>query len=438
MNCVNELLKAFDKDIELEPYNKLNDKIYHSIGCSFAKKWIANILPYELLELDIKDTINLIMTLSEGDNFYKHFPDIIKTPDYGDNWGRFANYTEINNRSIAKMYDKYTCCGIINSIKLLPSIPPSAKSWAHCIVLSQIFPNIFGDGYNKDTSEENSIYCFKLNSGYSKNIIDNCLDISPEKQIQAFNTLAHFRGIKTGFRTLISAGQIKVVINNKEQDFDWNNKEHVEIYINEHVKLVNLGFEAIFVDSAKHIGGYDMQNYTGVGELPSYNQAQYIFYEIRRRSGCNTISFPGEKSTGDFERYENMGLTCGTDYITGDNFYDVRNLSEQFKYNRNYAPGVEIENDNYYGGMSFEQRLNRINNALFGFYHASDKLPSFMQMNDIFPLNDQTNTHHIMLFNPNFSTDETQNNHHKNLFKDSEGRLYNHNAGVIFANALCL
>ena len=65
-------------------------------------------------------------------------------------------------------------------------------------------------------------------------------------------------------------------------DFDWNNPEHQELFIAEHVKLINMGFEAVFIDSAKHIGGYDMANYTGVGALPEYEQMQYILMEIRR------------------------------------------------------------------------------------------------------------------------------------------------------------
>ncbi len=438
-NCVNLLLKAFDYDIKLEKNNDFKDKIYHSLGCALEKKWIANIVPSELLNKDLKEIINLIATISEDYNFYNYFPDNVETPDYGDNWGRFANYFELNNRAIANMEGNRTCCGLINSIKILPAIPPSAKSWANCIIISQIFPNLFGDGYNKPAWEENSLYAFKLNTGYSENIIDFNIasKISPEQQLQAFCDLAHFRGLKIGFRTIISADQMKVIINNEEQVFSWNNPEHVEIYINEAVKLMNLGFEAMFVDSAKHIGGFEMENYTGVGALPDYPQAQYIFNEIRRRSGKTNISIVGEKSSSDFERYRFMGLNAGTDYITGDDFYKIRELSDQLKYSRTYAPGVEIENDNYEGGISYEQRLNRISNALFAYYCASDKLPSFMQTNDLFPLRYDTNTHHIMMTNPNYSTDNTPSSHIENLFTKDDGAYYNHKVGEIFAHALC-
>lgn len=439
INYVNLLLKALGYDTKFQKNNNFNDKIYHSIGCAFDKKWIADILPCDLINCDLKEIINLIMTLSEGDNFYETFPDEIKSPDYGDNWGRFANYIEINNRSIGRFLKGKSCCGILNTIKLLPAIPPSAKSWANCIIISQIFPNIYGDGYIKGFDEENSIYGIKLNCPYSKNIISKDIEnrISEIEQLKAFNTLAHFRGIKTGFRHVISADQIKISTTDGDITFNWDNNEHTELYIDECVKLINTGFECIFVDSAKHIGGYDMENYTGVGALPDYHQAQYIFNEIRRRSKKTNLSFVGEKTSLDFERYQNLGLNAGTDFITGDNFEAVKELSEKLKYDRIYAPGVEIENDNYEGGITYEQRLHRINTALFGYHKASDKLPSFMQMNDIFPLNYQTNTHHIMMTNPSFSQDGSEESHIENLFSKEDGRHYNHKVGELFANALC-
>ena len=439
-NSINMLLKALNYDINLSRNNDFNNQIYHSIGCNFDKKWIANFLPSELINYDFKKALELIMTLSEGDNFYQTFPDEIKSPDYGDNWGRFANYIEINNRAIATMKNETCCCGILNLIKLLPAIPPSAKSWANCIIISQVFPNIYGDGYNKSPFEENSVYGLKINTGYSENIISKEIEdkISSSNQLRAFCDLAHFRGIKTGYRMMISQDQIKVVQGNSDVTFDWNNQSFVELFIEENVKLINLGFEAIFVDSAKHIGGFDMENYTGVGALPSYPQAQYIFNEIRKRSGKTNLSIVGEKSSWDFKRYENMGLTAGTDYITGDNFDAVKKLSFELKHHRSYAPGVEIENDNYYGGISYEQRLNRINTALFAYEFPSDKLPSFMQMNDIFPLRYDTNTHHIMMTNPSYSTDGSSKSHIENLFTKDDGRNYNHQVAKLYSYALCL
>ena len=179
-----------------------------------------------------------------------------------------------------------------------------------------------------------------------------------------------------------------------------------------------------------------MENYTGVGALPEYQQMQYILNEIRLRSGKTDISFVGEKSSDDFERFENMGLNAGTDYITGDNFDAVKELSANLSYSRDYAPGVEVTNDNYIGGLSYDQKLNRINTALFGFNQASDKLPSFMQMDDLFPLRYDTNTHHLMMTNPSYSTDGSALSHWENLFAKDDGRLYNKMVGELFAYAL--
>lgn len=434
MNYVNKLLKSLGYEIELEKDAwSLNKQ--HLSG---DKKWLANIVPSELLARTVKQAVESLMTICQCNRFYKTFPDIIETPDYGDKWGVRANYIEINNRAIAQMDGNITKNGILSTIKLLPAIPPSAKSWANCIILSQIFPNIYGDGLNKLPHEENSIYGIKLNGGYSKNIIDfEIIDkISPEEQFCAFNDLAHFHGLKTGFRTVISADQIKVVQpDGSDITFDWNNTEHVELFVKEHTKLINTGFEAIFIDSAKHIGGYDMANYTGVGALPTYEQMQYIIHEIRVRSGKTTLSFIGEKSTGDFKRYQNLGLTSGTAFIEPDNYDEVKHWSQSLKYENHYTPGIEVSNDNDTGGRSYEARLNRINNALFAYEYPSDKLPSFMQMEDIFPLRYDTNTHHLMMCNPSYSTDGTPQSHWENLFAKDDGREYNRKVAELFIHA---
>lgn len=439
LSVVDKLLFAVNQTGDFTFDEDVVNKAFKGINRAFMKKWLGGIMPSELLTKNLKESINDIINLSEGGYFYKKFPDKMHSPNYGDKWGRLANYIEINNRYISEMHNERCKNGIFGMIKILPAIPPSAFSFANCIIISQIFPNIFGDGYNKGPFEENSIYGIKLNAGYSENIISYEIQdkISPEEQLRAFNELCWFRGIKTGFRMVISADQIKIARQNeKDENFDWKNPYHQEIFINECVKLANLGFEAMFIDSAKHIGGYDMGNYTGVGALPEYSQMQYILYEIRKRSNMGGLSFVGEKSSDDFSRYKNMGLTAGTDFITGDDFYKVRELSEKIKYSREYAPGVEIENDNYEGGISYEQRLNRVNSALFGYYLASDKLPSFMQTNDIFPLRYDTNTHHIMMTNPSYSTDGTPESHYYNAFAHQDGKNYNKKLGELFAHAL--
>ncbi len=437
MNTVNKLLIALGESTELQPDKWSNEHLAES----GRKKWVANIVPVELLKRNVKSAVESLVTLNESGNFYESFPDEILSPDYGDKWGRIANYIEINNRAIAEMHADRTKNGILSTIKLLPAVPPSAKSWANCIILSQVFPNIFGDGFNKAPDEENSIYGIKLNAGYSGNIIDFDITdkITPEEQFKALNDLAHIHGLKTGFRTVISADQIKVAVPDRnDAGFDWNNPQHQELFINEHVKLLKTGFEAVFIDSAKHIGGYDMANYTGVGALPSYEQMQYILHEIRERARSTSISFVGEKSTGDFERYENLGLTAGTAFIEPDNFDEVKNWSEKLKYSKEYAPGVEVSNDNDEGGKSYEDRLNRIHSSILGYEFASDKLPSFMQMADLFPLRYDTNTHALMMHNPSYSTDGTPESHWENLFTKDDGRNYNRRVAELFAQSMNL
>lgn len=437
MNYVNKLLKAlkYNTNLNIDKWT-LNNQVV-----SDMKKWVANIVPADLLERTVKDAVNSLMTLNQDGNFYKTFPDKVLTPDYGDNWGVTSNYIEINNRAIAEMDGNLCRNGLISVIKLLPAIPPSAKSWSNCIILSQIFPNIYGDGYNKPANEENSIYGIKLNSGYSQNIINYEIEeiITPNEQFIAFNDLAHFHGLKTGFRTVISADQIKVVLKGgSDITFDWNNNEHFELFIKAHIELINTGFEAIFIDSAKHIGGYDMQNYTGVGALPSYEQMQYIIHEIRSKSGNTHLSFVGEKSTGDFARYEKLGLSTGTGFIEPNDFHTVRDESIEYKYSKNYSPGIEVSNDNDEGGRSYEERLRRINNSIFAYEYPSDKLASFMQMEDLFPLRYDTNTHHLMMSNPSYSIDGTPLSHWKNLFTTDDGREYNKKVAELFSHSLNL
>lgn len=433
---VKNLLSTLGFSLKITPDSFSNEYLF----ASGDKKWLAEILPSELLSRTIKETVNSLMTLNQENKFYNTFPETIESPNYGDNWGRVANYIEINNRAIAEMDKNRTKNGILSSIKILPALPPSPKSWANCVILSQIFPNIYGDGYNKGF-EENSIYGIKLGIGYSSNIINfEIIDkISPEDQFRAFNDLAHFHGLKTGFRTVISADQIKVSkAYSDDVTFDWKNLEHQELFIEEHVKLINLGFESIFIDSAKHIGGYDMGNYTGVGALPDYQQMQYILNEIRSRSGCTSISFAGEKSTEDFERYRNLGLSTGTAFISPDNYDEVKIWSEKLKYSKNYAPGIEVSNDNDEGGRSYEERLKRINTSLFAYEFPSDKLPSFMQMEDIFPLRYDTNTHLLMMTNPSYSIDGTKESHWDNLFTKDDGRIYNLKVAELFGHAMNL
>ena len=150
------------------------------------------------------------------------------------------------------------------------------------------------------------------------------------------------------------------------------------------------------------------------------------------------MSFVGEKSTGDFERYKNLGLSTGTGFINPDDFHTVRNEAIDYKYSKEYSPGVEISNDNDEGGRTYEERLRRIHNALFAYEYPSDKLASFMQMEDLFPLRYDTNTHHLMMSNPSYSVDGTPKGHWENLFTKDDGRLYNMKVAELFAYSLNL
>ena len=48
-----------------------------------------------------------------------------------------------------------------------------------------------------------------------------------------------------------------------------------------------------------------------------------------------------------------------------------------------------------------------------------------MQMEDLFPLSYETNTHPLMMSNPSYSTDGTPESHWGNLFTKDDGREYN-------------
>ena len=65
------------------------------------KKWI-NAHPAELLKRTAEQAIQSICTLVKSENQSPQIPSYIPTPNYGDKWGRKANYIEINPRAIAK------------------------------------------------------------------------------------------------------------------------------------------------------------------------------------------------------------------------------------------------------------------------------------------------------------------------------------------------
>ena len=99
---------------------------------------------------------------------------------------------------------------------------------------------------------------------------------------------------------------------------------------------------------------------------------------------------------------------------------------------------MEVSNDNDEGGRSYEERLNRIHNILFAYEFPSDKLPSFMQMEDLFPLRYDTSTHHLMMCNPSYSENGSPQSHWENLFTKDDGIEYNKKVAELFKHSLNL
>ena len=87
MNEVNKLLIALNEKTEFQK----DIWTYEHQFSSGNKKWVAGIVPYELLKRNLNEAISSLMTLSEDGIFYNTFPDDIKTPKYEDNWGVSAN-----------------------------------------------------------------------------------------------------------------------------------------------------------------------------------------------------------------------------------------------------------------------------------------------------------------------------------------------------------
>jgi len=406
-----------------------NSHLYRG-GNTGWKKWVQ-LPPEELLKFNPKDSIEAICSLTKQPNCYPGIPSYIPTPNYGDRWGRRANYIEINPRTIACTRGGEKTEGLLSLIKLLPAIPPSPTSFANCIILSQLYPAFERDGETGDSS----LYTANLYSGISKNLTSKGLCRGDQKMgddelVKSFNDLAHMRGLKTGIRMPLSSGQLKVQGGN----FDWYHNQ--DDFINACCDAVDLGFDAIYFDSAKHVGNYDMSNYHGNGSVPNFQQMQYITEQIKVRTKRCDISLIGEKCDKDYRNKE-MGLSAGTDWSRPDNFDSVLYEYDQQRYNDDYATGPDISNDNDYGGMSYEQRLNRVKNSLNGFRDPGFKLPSFMQMQDLFPMNNYTNTHKQMMESQNHSpySDDTYS-HFNNLF-NPDGRwltdaVYNEFANVMY------
>jgi len=351
-------------------------------GFSDNKKWVG-APAYELLTRTPEEAVRSICTLN---NDYR-LSNYVDTPNYGHNWGRRANYIEINPRTIANREYGKVSEGFINAIKLLPGIPPSGNSFANCVILSQLYPAIYGDGYQEWNS---SLYTMDLGRGISRNLTSDWLErdgvqIYDRDLAVAFNDLAHMRNLKTGFRMLLSEGQMKI----NGESFNWD--YHEQVFINACVEGIKLGFDAIYFDSGKHAGG-DYNGYRGIGRTPDYGKMQWITQQIREKTGRQDLAFIAEKADMQ-SKYEQMGITAGTDWGKSWDRESVKHESKKQSWNNNYAAGPEVSDDNDDCAVSFENRLGRIDNCLFGYEYAGDKIPSYMQMHDIFPLSFCTNTH---------------------------------------------
>ena len=391
-------------------------------------KWV-NANPTELLKRSPEQAIQSTLTIAKPSMQYPGIPSYIPSPNYGDKWGRYANYIEINPRLIAK-YDKEEVSeGLLNTLKLLPAIPPTAGKGANCIILSQLYPTLGDDGKIYDSS----LYCVNLHNGISKNLLSPGLynKMGADEQVKAFNDCAHLLGFKTGIRMPLSAGQMRV----KNLDFNWN--LHEKAFIDACIWAIELGFDAIYFDSCKHI--IDKNGYCGVGALPNEKQFAYILYTIRNQTGRNDLSFIGEKCDDSYI-YKQMGLTAGTDWGKADNIHHVKHEANKQMYNFEYAAGPEVSNDNDYGEISLTQRINRINSCLWGLDINGAKLPTYMQLNDIFPFSNRTTTHDSMMYCKKLSGSEAWTDcerHWDGIFSDSPiANEYTQNVYHIFESAI--
>ena len=388
-----------------------NETDYNTYHTGTNKKWVT-INPENLLKRTPEQAIQSICTL----NNHLEIPGYVLSPNYGTKWGRRANYIEINPRTIAQTYGDTKEEGLLNTLKLLPAIPPSSKSVANCIILSEFYPPMYGD--NDGHTGYGSLYTADLHSGVSKTLLSKNLSrgnerMGADEEVKAFNDLAHIRGLKTGIRMPLSEGQMTV----QGRPFNWDKDE--KAFIDACCWAVELGFDAIYFDSAKHVGDYDMGNYCGTGRLPNFAQMQWITSQIREKTGRNDISLIGEKCNND-TRFNSMGLTAGNDWGRADNYESVMHEYKQQRWNDEYAAGPIISDDNDDGSLSFEQRRNRLGNALNAYEDIGYKLPVYMQMHDLFPLSPYTNTHNEMMNSYNRTTYGDHASNYNNTFNTSQ------------------
>lgn len=444
-----KLLDAVKPEKYTYNQNFLNEHQFCGIGKGAHKKWVF-AEPADLLKRPVADAINDILRLSNPD--LKKIPAKIESPPYDDKWGRRANYIEIIPRALGKIQQNENGNtlmreGILGAIKLLPAIPASQDGVANCVILNGLFPTMYGDGYAHGDNEESKIYQMKFNQTkhgnkdsyeISNDLVSEDLikkGMNPDEQVKAFNDLAHLRGLKTGVFLVIGDGQIAM----NDWVFKWDNKENEEEFIKVCCHLVkDLGFDALYLDSAKHIGWNDMQDTTAVGNLPDEKKMQWITSQVRERTGRPDISIIGEKCDNrkdangeDF--YKTLGITAGVGAVNNDKD-TIYGSSIYQNYSKDYASGSVSgdDNDGINGApqLPYEERLKRINNALFACPQEVEKLPCLFNMSDIFgAINDGWSFHGLMERNKSFSGDGSPESHWENLFMVGEPH-YNYRKAV--------
>ena len=112
VSVIDKLLCALGENNTFEYDEETVNKAFRGINRAYEKKWLGEIVPYEVLSDSVKASINKTVSLSEGGIFHKTFPKDMHSPNYGNLWGRLANYIEINNRYMAEMDGNRTKNGI--------------------------------------------------------------------------------------------------------------------------------------------------------------------------------------------------------------------------------------------------------------------------------------------------------------------------------------
>jgi hypothetical protein len=428
--------------------NKLDwrDKtIYQGQGAGAWKQWVV-AHPSAMMRQSVNNALWLNLALA-GFNAIPSFDQIRDryrelSDYYGHQWGKNAFYLEINPRPLVTPYDgNRTHEATLGLIKLLPAIPPSFNNRATCIIVSELFPPLYGDGYQTPNhSEEHSLYSIHLdridehNYRLADDLGSNQLRRSgrwgtrrtaeamgKDEIIKAFNDLAHLRGIKTGFRMPLPAGQVKVKLYDREEDLNWQNPRHLNWFIEACVYGINLGFDAIWFDSARHVGGFDWQGFSGIGKenpdaaMPNRDTMAYINYEIRRRTGRHDLSFLAEMGNWNDREHGQDYRAMGFNACTGE------------------GSSVVVSNDNDNGSRTYETREALLRQGL-----GQSEKPVIATGADLFPYNPYTNMHQLMMYNHGFPhRGAPPEEHWDNVFATSrEAWWHIENVNKRFADAL--